>query len=85
MIDSLESQLRRDEGEVLHAYSDSLGYLTIGVGRLIDARRGGGISGDESAYLLRNDIERKTGELLRRAPWVAELDPVRRAASITNS
>src|SRR3972149_4362675 len=73
----LTKQLRRDEGEVLYAYSDSLGYLSIGVGRLIDKRRGGGIPPEESAYLLSNDIDRKQAELLRRAPWVANLDPVR--------
>jgi lysozyme len=28
------------EGRVLHAYRDSLGFWTIGVGRLIDARKG---------------------------------------------
>lgn len=33
MYDKLTTQLIRDEGEVLHAYTDSLGYLTIGVGR----------------------------------------------------
>ena len=73
----LIKQLRRDEGEVLHAYSDSLGYLTIGVGRLIDKRKGGGITHEESAYLLNNDIERKHAELLKRAPWMANLDPAR--------
>jgi len=36
----LEQQLRRDEGEVLHEYKDSLGYSTIGIGRLIDKRKG---------------------------------------------
>ena len=77
---SLEDQLRRDEGEVLHAYADSKGYLTIGVGVLIDERRGGGITRDESTYLLRNRISAKTTELERRVPWVTRLDPVRKAA-----
>lgn len=74
---ALTKQLRRDEGEVLHAYSDSLGYLTIGIGRLIDRRKGGGITPEESAYLLNNDIDKRSAELLRRAPWVAELDEAR--------
>lgn len=78
-IDTLEEQLRRDEGEVLHAYQDHLGFWTIGVGRLIDSRRGGGITREESNFLLANDIARKTGELARRAPWINELDPVRQA------
>lgn len=73
----LTRQLRRDEDEVLHAYPDHLGFLTIGVGRLIDKRKGGGITPEESAYLLSNDIDKREAELLRRAPWMANLDPVR--------
>jgi len=33
-------QLRRDEGCVLHAYLDTLGFWTIGDGQLIDPRKG---------------------------------------------
>lgn len=73
----LTKQLRRDEGEVLTAYQDHLGFWTIGVGRLIDKRKGGGITPEESAYLLSNDINKREAELLRRAPWMAHLDPVR--------
>lgn len=80
MIERLEQQLRRDEGEKLHAYQDHLGFWTIGVGRLIDERRQGGITKEESAFLLNNDIQRKEKELLERAPWVNNLDPVRKGA-----
>jgi len=82
MVTSLNEQLRRDEGEVLSAYPDSLGYLTIGVGRLIDKRRNGGITPDESAYLLNNDIQRKTKEVFGMFPWVEQLDSVRLAVLI---
>lgn len=77
MVTNLTEQLRRDEDEVLHAYSDHLGFLTIGVGRLIDKRKGGGITKEESAYLLANDIKRKTSEVLAALPWAEHLDPVR--------
>lgn len=77
MKTELTKQLRRDEGEVLSAYTDHLGYLTIGVGRMIDKRKGGGITAEESAYLLSNDIDKRQAELLRRAPWMAQLDPAR--------
>ena len=77
MITNLTEQLRRDEGEVLTVYSDSLGYATIGVGRLIDKRKGGGITPEESAYLLNNDIQRKTNEVLKALPWAEKLDSVR--------
>lgn len=77
MIQNLTDQLRRDEGEKLHAYQDHLGFWTIGVGRLIDKRKGGGISKEESAYLLANDIRNKTGEVIMALPWSAHIDPVR--------
>ena len=82
MITSTPEQLRRDEGEVLYAYADSLSYLTIGVGRLIDKRKGGGITTEESAYLLANDIKRKTAEVLAALPWASTLDEVRFAVLV---
>ena len=56
--DMAKAQIRVDEGSIPHAYPDSLGYLTIGVGRLIDERLGGGLSPDEIDYLLENDLSR---------------------------
>ena len=73
----LIKELERDEGRVLHAYQDSLGYWTIGIGRLIDKRKGGGISNEEADYLKMNDIARFKSELDRVAPWWRDLDPVR--------
>lgn len=76
----LIAQLRRDEGEVLHAYKDHLGYLTIGIGRLIDRRKGGGITSVEAAYLLNNDLQRIDQALRSRLPWFTALDEARQAA-----
>lgn len=73
----LIKELERDEGRVKHAYQDSLGYWTIGIGRLIDKRRGGGLSDAEIDYLKANDISRIKGELDQRLPWWRRLDPVR--------
>ena len=56
--DTLKARLLADEGTRESAYTDSEGYLTIGVGRLIDARIGGKLSPDEIDYLLENDITR---------------------------
>ena len=78
MTDNITRLLRGDEGEVLHAYNDHLGFATIGIGRLIDKRKGGGISKEESAYLLANDIMRFSKELDQRLPWWKTLSDARR-------
>lgn len=82
-ITNLTEQLLRDEGVILHAYQDSLGFWTIGVGRLIDARKGGGITSEEAQYLLNNDISRVAAELCSHLPLFSTLDLVRQSA-ITN-
>lgn len=78
----LKQQLKRDEGVVRHAYEDSLGFTTIGVGRLIDMRRGGGLSPDEIDYLLNNDIEEKTAQVLAALPWASKLNEPRFAVLV---
>lgn len=80
--DKLIEELKRDEGCVLHAYQDHLGYTTIGVGRLLDQRRGGGISQDEAKYLLANDIERVTRALQERVDCFNDLDDVRQRSLV---
>ncbi|MBV8807963.1 MAG: hypothetical protein JO033_04760 [Acidobacteriaceae bacterium] len=76
---NLIDQLVRDEGEILHAYQDSLGYWTIGSGILIDAR-GGGITHEENMYLLQNRAERTAAWVRTHLPWSLALDDVRLAA-----
>jgi lysozyme len=78
----LREQLKRDEGVVNHAYQDSLGFTTIGCGRLIDANRGGGLSDSEVDYLLDNDITDKTAQVLAALPWAKELNEPRLAVLI---
>lgn len=82
-MNNITRLLRGDEGEVLHEYKDHLGYSTIGVGRLIDKKKGGGISKEESAYLLSNDIMRFSIELDRKLPWWKSLDDARRGVLLS--
>lgn len=74
----LLNELLRDEGFVPHAYTDSLGFTTIGIGRLIDKRRGGGITKDEALYLLANDVDKVVNQLNTSIPWWTSLSPTRR-------
>lgn len=76
----LLTQLVRDEGEVLHAYQDSLGFWTIGSGILIDAKKGGGITHEENLYLLNNRVEKARAFVRTQLPWSLGLDEVRRGA-----
>lgn len=67
-------QLRLHEGERLKPYRCTAGKLTIGVGRNLEDR---GITAEESAYLLNNDIEREWKNLTAALPWVTGLNDVR--------
>ena len=71
----LVAQLRLHEGERLKPYRDTVGKLTIGVGRNLDDV---GISPAESAAMLASDIARTDAALRSKAAWVFVLDPVRR-------
>lgn len=77
MLRTISEELIRDEGEVLHVYQDTEGFWTLGIGRLVDKRRGGGITHEEALYLLQNDILRKMEDLDRELPWWRKLSPVR--------
>lgn len=74
----LLAELRRDEGVDRFAYEDSEGFLTIGVGFLVDRRKGGGLTDEEIDYLLGNRVKRALGGLDGAIPWWRNLDPVRR-------
>lgn len=79
MNQNLIKQLRDEEGEVLSAYQDHLGFWTIGVGHLIDKRKGGAISPYISSLLLESDIADKASDLDKSLPWWRDLDEVRQA------
>ena len=84
-ISQATKQITRHEGEVLHAYDDHLGFTTIGVGRLIDKRKGGSITHDEAQYLLNNDITTRVESLQSKLPWFEGLSEVRKAVLLNMS
>lgn len=63
-------------------YQDHLGYWTIGIGRLVDKRKGGGLSNEEMDYLCNNDVKRVRKGLADGLPWFGTLNEVRQAALI---
>lgn len=86
----LIGELRLDEGEELVAYKDTMGLWTIGVGHLIDPKRGanpapfgvdlrngGEITPAQSAELLGRDIAAKAAELDKALPWWRKLSDAR--------
>lgn len=72
--ETLLADLRRDEGVRAKPYRDSVGKLTIGVGRNLDDV---GLRPDEIDYLLANDVKAAADQLDARLPWWRKLDDVR--------
>lgn len=72
---ALRQQLIRHEGLKLKPYLCPSGKLTIGVGRNLEAR---GISPDEAAILLDNDITDTIRQLSRALPGFMDLDAWRK-------
>ena len=81
---AMRSHLGREEGRVPYAYQDNLGFWTIGVGRLIDKRKGGHLSDAEIDMLLANDINRFVMAMQGWPAWEAVRDdPVRATALLS--
>lgn len=72
-------QLELEEGVELKPYTDTVGKLTVGIGRnLTDV----GVSLDEARYLAENDVSQAISEL-NKYGWFAQLTPVRQVALIS--
>lgn len=80
-MDKFIETLIDHEGKRKSAYKDSLGWWSIGIGRLIDARKKAGLSQEEMIYLLKNDIE-TARKPLEKLEWFNKLDKVRQEVFI---
>jgi lysozyme len=74
-LEKLKDELLRDESLRTRPYRDTVGKLTIGVGRNLDDV---GISVEEARFLLENDIARTMADLSAEIPWWATLDETRK-------
>ncbi|MGH2368514.1 MAG: glycoside hydrolase family protein [Chloroflexota bacterium] len=75
---TLREQLRRDEGFRLKPYRDTVGKLTIGVGRNLDDK---GLTADEVWMLLEHDID-DVQQALGRFEWFLRLDAARQGVCL---
>lgn len=78
-MDNIIDQLKRDEGVRRFPYKDSVGKLTIGVGRNLDDV---GIFEEEIELMLSNDVKAAFAKLQRSYSWFITLDEVRQGVLI---
>lgn len=83
ILDEHRERIRKhlilDEGVRLKPYTDTVGKLTIGIGRnLTDV----GISYLEAYALLDHDMDRAIVACVSKFPWFEEQDPVRQAVLV---
>ena len=78
--DQLRPILSRDEGVCTRAYRDTVGKLTIGVGRNLDDV---GLSSDEIGLLLENDIGRAEASARRLVPAFDALSDARKCVVVS--
>lgn len=74
---AIKADLLRDEGLRLKPYRDSVGKLSIGIGRNLDDV---GISAAEAEVLLETDIAHAAADLDRALPWWRGLSEARQRA-----
>lgn len=78
-VNALAKQLAIDEGYRQHAYLDTVGVTTIGIGRAI-SKPGRGLSRSEAEILLRNDIALAMHDLDVHFPWWRRMSEARQQA-----
>jgi len=78
-MNALDQLIIRHEGIRLKPYRDSMGLLTIGIGRNLDQV---GISNDEALYLFANDKNKVIASCRGAFEWFDKLSPVRQMVVI---
>ncbi len=81
-LDIVKTQLRADEGVRTNPYRDSVGKLSVGVGRNLDDV---GLRADEIALMLDNDVRQAEGDARFLFPAFDSLSDNRKAALINMS
>jgi lysozyme len=76
---TIQDLITKHEGTRSFPYTDTVGKITIGVGRNLSYN---GLRADEIALLLQNDIEAATANCKASFPWFGKLDDVRQAVLV---
>lgn len=70
----LAEQIKKHEGLRLKPYTDTVGKLTLGVGRNLEDK---GITEQEALFMLNNDVDYFYKKLADSLPWIKNLDDAR--------
>lgn len=68
----LTDEMTRDEGREPFPYTDTRGYLSIGIGRNLTGK---GLSSVEIDFLFDNDVEQCCDTMDKEVPWWRQLPP----------
>ena len=79
--EKLIDRIVEHEGIKRFAYTDTLGSVSVGIGRCLDAKKGKGLSVDECFYLLSNDIKELKPEL-EKYSWYNKQNETRKGVLI---
>ena len=70
----LAEQLKNHEGLRLKPYTDTVGKLTLGIGRNLEDK---GITEQEALFMLNNDVDYFYSKLNKNLAWFKDLDDAR--------
>jgi len=70
----LAEQLKQHEGLRLKPCTDTVGKLTLGIGRNLEDK---GITEQEALFMLNNDVDYFYSQLNKKLPWFKNLDDAR--------
>jgi len=81
-LNRVVNAVARSEGFRKYVYKDSEGYWTVGHGILVDSRRGGGITRQESRLIMSNRLINFHLRMNRVWPWTKSLSERRQEALV---
>ena len=81
-LTKLEADLTAEEGRKNRTYYDGLGFVTGGIGHLLDPRKGGTLPDKVIDLLFQMDVDEKLNEFFVRIPWAANLSEPRQRALV---